>query len=256
MLDVKQILNHYTQLRTQGIAVGHVLDALRDEIESLEISDKQRLARQLRAYEAGETLAGGLETVAQDTLTDPEPEPFADAEATRQDIVIHWITCPHCGKKNQNQELICYSCGSLLVTGAGDLQTQQFDGGPDALPSDDHFDENCALILTARNANAHFDIRPQDSQRELILGRKTNSTMSPDIDLTDADATRLGVSRLHLSLRYDPQYKTISVVDTGSANGTFINGQRVHPHEVRVLRHNDELRLGHLIMIVTFRHND
>lgn len=257
MIDVRQILNRYTQLRTQGIAVGHVLDVLRDEIDSLNIEDKQWLARRLRAYEAGETLAGGLETVAQTgPLASPDETLPRDAEATWQNIAIQWIICPHCGRQNQKQELICYSCGSLLVTTDGEFQTQKFEGEPGSLPSDDHYGRNCTLVLTARNASGHFEIRPQDSHRELIVGRRTHGTMAPDIDLTSADATRLGVSRMHLSLRYDAEYNTVSIVDTGSANGTFINGQRLHPHEVRVLRHNDELRLGHLVLTVTFRYSE
>ena len=44
------------------------------------------------------------------------------------------------------------------------------------------------------------------------------------------------------------------VSDLGSANGSFINGQRLLAKEIRVLRHGDELRLGKLVMTVSFRH--
>jgi pSer/pThr/pTyr-binding forkhead associated (FHA) protein len=37
-----------------------------------------------------------------------------------------------------------------------------------------------------------------------------------------------------------------------SANGTFVNGQRLHPQEVRVLRHGDELRLGRMVFQTLF----
>ena len=38
----------------------------------------------------------------------------------------------------------------------------------------------------------------------------------------------------------------------GSANSTYLNGQRLLPSEPRILRDNDELRLGRLVIRVTF----
>jgi pSer/pThr/pTyr-binding forkhead associated (FHA) protein len=42
-------------------------------------------------------------------------------------------------------------------------------------------------------------------------------------------------------------------MDLNSSNKTYINGQRVHPHEVRALRDGDELRLGKIIFTVAFK---
>jgi pSer/pThr/pTyr-binding forkhead associated (FHA) protein len=47
---------------------------------------------------------------------------------------------------------------------------------------------------------------------------------------------------------------TVVIVDLDSVNHTYINGQRLHPKEVRVLRDGDELRLGKLSIKVTFKH--
>jgi pSer/pThr/pTyr-binding forkhead associated (FHA) protein len=57
---------------------------------------------------------------------------------------------------------------------------------------------------------------------------------------------------LHAAFRR--QDETVVLVDMGSANKTFINGQRVYPHEVRVVRSGDEIRLGKMIIKVTFNH--
>ena len=46
----------------------------------------------------------------------------------------------------------------------------------------------------------------------------------------------------------------VRVTDMRSANGTHVNGQRLGPGEVRVLRHGDRLRLGKLEMAVTILH--
>ena len=55
-------------------------------------------------------------------------------------------------------------------------------------------------------------------------------------------------------MRLVPEHATVLVSDLGSANGSFINGQRMMPKEVRVLRHGDELRLGKLVLLASFRH--
>ena len=51
-----------------------------------------------------------------------------------------------------------------------------------------------------------------------------------------------------------PLRSAVLVADLGSANGSYINGQRMMPKEVRVLRHGDELRLGKLVLLASFRH--
>ena len=58
------------------------------------------------------------------------------------------------------------------------------------------------------------------------------------------------MSRRHLDL--PRQHDTILVTDLGSANSTYINGQRLIPREPRILRDNDELRLGRMVIRVTF----
>jgi len=40
------------------------------------------------------------------------------------------------------------------------------------------------------------------------------------------------------------------VVDLDSTNGTFLNGMRIMPHQPRILRDGDEIRLGLLKIIV------
>ena len=89
---------------------------------------------------------------------------------------------------------------------------------------------------------------------ETTIGRTSQqSTVQPDVDLSVFDAENLGVSRLHVTLRRHED--TITVIDLNSRNATFINGQRLHPQEVRVLRDGDEIRLGKLTMKVAFKHS-
>ena len=88
--------------------------------------------------------------------------------------------------------------------------------------------------------------------KELLVGRAHDqeSLPQPDVDLAPHGGMEHGVSRNHLTLTRD--HDTIFVTDLGSANSTYLNGQRLMPHEPRILRDNDELRLGHLVMRVNF----
>ena len=43
------------------------------------------------------------------------------------------------------------------------------------------------------------------------------------------------------------------ILDRGSANGTYLNGERLTPNEPHVLRDGDEIRLGKLVAHIYFR---
>jgi pSer/pThr/pTyr-binding forkhead associated (FHA) protein len=64
----------------------------------------------------------------------------------------------------------------------------------------------------------------------------------PDLDLTPDVQPGDGVSRLHC--RIHQRGSTYLVEDIGSANGTFLNGQRLTPYLSYVLENGDELQLG------------
>ncbi len=102
--------------------------------------------------------------------------------------------------------------------------------------------------------NFSYSIQPQQYKHETVIGRSEGSTMKPDIDLSAHSAGEMGVSRLHVALQYNAKNNLLSVSDMKSANGTYINGQKLFPQEVRVLRDGDELRLGRLMMRAYFEH--
>jgi pSer/pThr/pTyr-binding forkhead associated (FHA) protein len=86
-----------------------------------------------------------------------------------------------------------------------------------------------------------FSRRSRDSAPEvvefrcddLVVGRK-----GCDLSLGGA-----GVSRHHCDLTVDARGRLV-VVDRGSTNGTFVNGERLAPQRARVVRVGDELRIG------------
>lgn len=275
MGQLQDIITEYTLMRRQGMEAKVVLYNLRNRIETLSRTERDDLASLLRAHEANlksppispvsidDTKPRSIDdTKPRNNVIRPiaPPIPQTDTAESRRltttevEAAVVWVTCPNCGKANQKHEVFCYSCGAMLETARGTFETRHFEDANATLDSE-HFGLESVLVLRVRGSADALEIRPQKSEQDVILGRgTTGSAMMPDVDLTSKGAADLGVSRLHLSLRYDGKHHSILASDLGSANGSFINGQRMLAKEVRVLRHGDELRLGRMVLMVSFRH--
>ena len=75
----------------------------------------------------------------------------------------------------------------------------------------------------------------------LTLGRDKNSGICIE---------SRGVSRRHAKL--SRQREAIVVEDLGSANGTFINGDRLMPYFPAILNDGDALQVGQVLLVVKF----
>jgi predicted component of type VI protein secretion system len=85
----------------------------------------------------------------------------------------------------------------------------------------------------------------------MVLGRyDTDTGETPDIDLEEYDAQDLGVSRRHAVVLIEDD--AVKIMDLGSANATYINGQKLIPRQARILRDGDELRLGRMVIRINF----
>lgn len=167
------------------------------------------------------------------------------------DTIDATIPCPNCGKTNPSQESYCYGCGELLPNGK--ISTKSLPGSENGSQSSAaaHFGPNSTMIVIIHGAPKPLTLRPE-ANAELTIGRSSRTTpMRPDIDLAAYNAENLGVSRLHASLRRRDDLLTLE--DLNSRNCTYINGQRLHPHEVRIVKDGDEIRLGKLTMKVVFK---
>ena len=114
------------------------------------------------------------------------------------------------------------------------------------------FNAHTDLVLKVQNIDKTF-IFDADQISELTMGRvDPDSGEAPPIDLTNCNAIDKGVSRRHAKIiRRDSG--TLNLIDEESDNGTFLNGQRLVPHQPRILRDGDEIRLGYLVLYVHFR---
>lgn len=160
--------------------------------------------------------------------------------------------CPNCHAEVADSELICSKCGSLLIPISKETQALSNTDFEDGTPrmGTSFFGRRTNLVIQVREHSKTFVLDAHDIE-EVIIGRYDPDTgESPPIDLHDCDAINKGVSRRHAALIKDNN--KLQLVDRGSPNGTYLNGQRLVANEPRYLRDGDEVRLGHLVLVISF----
>lgn len=159
--------------------------------------------------------------------------------------------CLECNRENASYAVRCFHCGAQLLA-------------PDTLPieTDDipasRLTEVSHEMLTVRHDVLYEGVLflyPLDysqsvivvERQDMILGRRTADDPPSPGDLTSYDAYALGVSRNHAMISYANEHYTIK--DMGSANGTWVNGRRLPPHEPYTLKKGDRIWLGKLVLL-------
>lgn len=256
------IFDEYVTQRLKGMDANDALLPLRPRILKLNETERTELVRRVREWEKKRAeLSVDQHTVKKiaplnpigETQRQPAVHPPVDAPPPAERG--NTIQCPKCRRIVPATEVFCPTCGTFLQDGiASAFKTIRLEEEPNTFKPD-YFGATSTLVLFVRHNKNQYRIQPQSFKREIIIGRSDGSApVTPDIDLANQDAGKLGVSRMHLSLHYDPDNNTLSVTDLRSSNGSFVNNQRLHSHEVRVLRTGDELRLGKLVLGVIFQH--
>jgi hypothetical protein len=163
------------------------------------------------------------------------------------------IKCQNCGHENGEKTQICEVCGTLLVRPT--VETKHYDDADyeEGTPKwgSARFNATMSLVLDVLETKNQFTFA-LDKIDELVIGRKDPITGdAPAIDLSDANGLEKGVSRKHAMIaRRDG---ALHVIDNGSANGTYLNGQKLVAEQPRILRDGDDIRVGHLVMRVSFK---
>lgn len=168
------------------------------------------------------------------------------SDASQQNALI----CPHCLKENEPGAQKCAHCGTpLIITvpvpespAEQPVVTRPALG---ALPAEGVAPGTIVLSIAGYPQPVKIEGR-----REIILGRYTPGETLPVVDLTRYNAHLLGVSRRHATLTVTEDRCTIE--DMNSANGTWVNENRLVPNKPYTLRGGDQVRLGHLFMFVSF----
>jgi len=165
------------------------------------------------------------------------------------------IECP-CGKyKIDPRESICPHCGILLrkirfgtTAHVGDTDDED---AVTRLGTARFNPKRMVLVLRVRDTGREYTFNGGDF-KNIVLGRVDPETgKKPDVDLTQDDGVNKGVSRRHAVITRKDE-GTLSIMDMGAANHTFLNGTRLIPNQPRMLRDSDELRLGKLVILVRY----
>lgn len=166
------------------------------------------------------------------------------------------IECPSCGKKHRLGTLFCTECGVYLLTGKT-LRTEPFPTDELSVPRATAW-ETEAAGEDREKAPRVVRVRILHSQREvllpalpeLLLGRLDPvHGIFPHLDLGAEQGLEMGVSRRHA--RIIQREGRAYIEDVGSANGTFLNGQRLTPYLPYPLPAEAEVQLGRLRLHVT-----
>ncbi len=283
-VSMMDIYSEYVKRRQSGGAMDDVVRDLQPFADQLGKSERRQLGQLVQTWEAneGQHSKPMKRQAVQPLRPTPTESPFTAANGDQPkpsqggiaSLPIRPLTpgarggiqpiepigpasdpaqrqiCPNCGRPNHKKDTYCYSCGHILATKAPGTKALEDEMNAEMRWGTAHFGTSSMMLLWVRGAPKPIEVEPQG---ELIIGRSAaQSAMQPDIDLAAYNAEDLGVSRLHAAIkRMD---NTVAITDLNSKNATYINGQRLHAHEVRVLRDGDEIRLGRLAVKVTFKH--
>jgi len=159
------------------------------------------------------------------------------------------ITCKVCNNQEFHGVFFCGECGSQLVlTDDKNVDTFIYPSQVRGLELDvsntipKKLLENKTFILYCLDQEEMINIPDQD---EFTIGRFVDGqVITPDVDLNLYEAFDKGVSRLHATIRINPEKNKIHLIDLGSANGSSVNGYEIPANSEVPLNHGDVLTLG------------
>ena len=159
------------------------------------------------------------------------------------------MQCPRCKTNNREGELICSACSYPLVPV---LTTRKLDSASgDVLPLPATGDTRLLDKMKLRfiiGEKTSFDV---EMGEQVSLGRVVEGAEGrPDVDLSPYNGQELGVSKFHCVIKRVGSNLTIQ--DSSSTNGTWLNGQRLNNGDPHFLHDGDSLFLGHLPLAVYF----
>ncbi|MBZ0298392.1 MAG: FHA domain-containing protein [Anaerolineae bacterium] len=237
-----------------------------------------KLVDQSQANDAGATSVQPIQKPNTDKLED-QPDKKADPDAGILQV------CPTCAHRNRPGVYFCENCGTNLVTGQqASLGTRDLREAQDIEPSSVRqaqadaepkksspvvqldkeqekavrtagsgtFGTGMLLRIEVEGGSTPIVIKPKSE--DMILGRRDPTTgATPEVDLTAYAGYRMGVSRRHASLALENSQ--LNLWDLGSSNGTYLNGNKLTPHQPIMVRDGDEVRLGQMVLRLFFQNS-
>ena len=165
--------------------------------------------------------------------------------------------CPICNTKNELEAIVCGNCGAVLEDPFMDPGARTKTTNKEALTPEkikDWLIDETSVPESGIAVYLEGGFNPVyvDSKREFVVGRKVGTTSEGLLDLSASGGYHLGVSRRHAVIRRTEH--GYEVLDLGSANGTWLNDERLPPHKAYPLASGSHLRLGNMRLFVLYRH--
>jgi hypothetical protein len=167
--------------------------------------------------------------------------------------------CSVCNTRNELESTVCRQCGAalgdpLIETGFKTKTTDMQAVTPDMIRE---WNAKEARVVEPPDIGIAFYVegysRPaaMDSKGEFVLGRKVGATSESLLDLAPFGGYSMGLSRRHVVIRRTSDgYK---LLDLGSVNGTWLEEERLVPHQLYPLPSGSHLRLGRMRLLVLYR---
>jgi hypothetical protein len=169
-------------------------------------------------------------------------------------------TCPTCHTRNELSAIVCVHCGATLddpfVDAAYKTRTAALNETETSeLVSAWLTEETTELTVpdsgVAFYVDGHSMPAYMDSQAEFVLGRSAGPTSEPLLDLAPFGGYSLGLSRRHALIRRTAN--GYEVMDLGSVNGTWLDDEKLVPHQPRAVLSGSHLRLGRMRLFVLYK---
>lgn len=143
-------------------------------------------------------------------------------------------SCTQCGQENVEGFAKCIKCGHAPSAAVVSVQAQPM--------------QHVVYSVTFGVDGEELPLTMVPGQRAMMGRQAPFMLQLPDVDLTEYSAAEHGISRVHAVI--DCTRTGLHVTDLDSRNGTFVNGEKVHPYNAHILRHGDTIRLGSLALDV------
>ena len=164
--------------------------------------------------------------------------------------------CPICKESNELEAIVCGHCGAVLedpFTDPGAKTTNM----PAVVPESFRYwsideaavpEKGIAVYVEGNFKPAYIN-----SGGEFVIGRKVGKTSDLPkglLDLSPLGGYGHGLSRQHAVIRWTEH--GYEILDLGSANGTWLNDERLVPQKYYPLPSGSHLRLGSMRLFVLY----
>ena len=161
--------------------------------------------------------------------------------------------CANCQEENDLDAAECAHCGVPFQfdvrTPVISLELQPDAAAPDVEPALKRMPPNVIAFQVVSDSSPVTVA--YDRYQRIMLGRDIPQGDFHSVDLSDYSAQVLGVSRQHAIIHITEE--GCALEDLNSTNGTWLNESRLAPGQPHPLQSGDLIRLGHLMIFISFR---